>query len=185
MFPALQSLLRTPLRSERVAAGKWFPRFVDVLVPATRRYRWLFVGGALLLMLCGAAALFGIPGMIAPLALEMDVLTYVNPGERVAQDTRHFQESNGLDVIELWVQTPPGHALDPEFLRALDTLTQRLESDPRITAVDGPTSVLRWARYIESGSDQLPTSASAWPKLAGGSRADHADRARQRAHTST
>ena len=166
LFPALQSLLRTPMRAEQVPAGKWFPGFVDALVPASRRYRWPLVGGALLLMLCGAAALFGIPRVVAPLALEMDVLTYVNPSERVAQDTRHFEESNGLDVVELWLQTPAGHALDPDFLRALEQLTRRLESDARITAVDGPTSVLRWARYVETGSDQLPTAASAWPKLA-------------------
>jgi predicted RND superfamily exporter protein len=166
LFPALQSLLRTPLRSEKVPAGKWFPGFVDALVPASRRLRWPFVCGALILMLCGAAALFGIPRLMAPLALEMDVLTYVNPSERVAQDTRHFEQSNGLDVVELWLQTPPGHALDPDFLHALEQLTRRLESDPRITAVDGPTSVLRWARYIETGSDQLPDSAAAWPKLA-------------------
>jgi len=166
LFPALQSLLRTPMRAEQVPAGKWFPGFVDVLVPASRRFRWPLVGGAIMMMLCGAAALFGIPGIAAPLALEMDVLTYVNPSERVAQDTRHFEQSNGLDVVELWLQTPPGHALDPDFLRALEQLTQRLERDPRITAVDGPTSVLRWARYVATGSDQLPASASAWPKLA-------------------
>ncbi len=166
LFPALQSLLRTPMRMEKGPAGKWFPRFVDALVPATRRFRWLLVGGALLMMLCGAAALFGVPGAIAPLALEMDVLTYVNPSERVAQDTRHFEESNALDMVELWLQTPPGHALDPEFLRAVEQLTLRLESDPRITAVDGPTSVLRWARYVQTGSDRLPTAAADWPKLA-------------------
>ena len=166
LFPALQSLMRTPLRSETVPVGKWFPGFVDALVPASRRFRWPLVGGALVLMLCGAASLFGIPGVAAPLALEMDVLTYVNPSERVAQDTRRFEESNGLDVVELWVQTPPGHALDPDFLLALEHFTRRLESDSRITAVDGPTSVLRWARYVETGSDQLPASASAWPKLA-------------------
>jgi uncharacterized protein len=166
LFPALQSLLRTPMRSEKAPAGKWFPGFVDILVPATRRYRWPLVWGAIAMMLCGAAALFGIPGVVPPLALEMDVLTYVNPTERVAQDTRHFEQSNGLDVVELWLQIPPGHALDPDFLRALEQLTRRLESDPRITAVDGPTSVLRWARYVETGSDQLPTSPSAWPKLA-------------------
>jgi predicted RND superfamily exporter protein len=166
LFPALQSLLRTPLRSEKVPAGKWFPGFVDALVPASRRLRWPFVCGAVILMLCGAAALFGIPRLMTPLALEMDVLTYVNPSERVAQDTRHFEESNGLDVVELWLQTPPGHALDADFLHALEQLTRRLESDPRITAVDGPTSVLRWARYVETGSDQLPDSAAAWPKLA-------------------
>jgi hypothetical protein len=166
LFPALQSLLKTPVRTERASAGTVFPRFVDFLVPATDRYRWLFVVGALLLMLCGAAALFGIPGKIPPLSLETDALTYVNPKERVAQDTRRFQESNGLDVMDLWVQTPPGHALDPDFLRAIYLLTQRLEKSPGITAVDGPTSVLTWERYIESGSDQLPTDAAAWPKLA-------------------
>jgi predicted RND superfamily exporter protein len=166
LFPALQSLLRTPLRAEQMPAGKWFPGFVDALVPASRRYRWPLVGGALVLMLCGAAALFGIPRVLAPLALEMDVLTYVNPSERVAQDTRYFEQTNALDVVELWLQTPPGHALDPEFLRALEQLTRIFESDPRITAVDGPTSVLRWARYVETGSDQLPTDAAAWPKLA-------------------
>jgi uncharacterized protein len=166
LFPSLQSLLRTPMRSKQVSAGRWFPAFVDALVPASRRYRWALVAGALALMLCGAAALFGIRGVVAPLALEMDVLTYVNPSERVAQDTRRFEESNALDVVELWLQTPAGHALDPDLLRALEQLTRRLEADPRITAVDGPTSVLRWGRYVESGSDQLPTSAQAWPKLA-------------------
>src|SRR6202166_197439 len=53
LFPALQSLLRTPLRTEKVASGRWFPRFVDALVPASRRLRWPFVCGALILMLCG------------------------------------------------------------------------------------------------------------------------------------
>lgn len=166
LFPALQSLLKTPLRTERASAGTLFPRFVEFLVPATQRYRWQFVAGALVLMLCGAAALFGIPGKVPALSLETDALTYVNPKERVAQDTRRFQDSNGLDVMDLWVQTPPGHALDPDFLRAIYLLTLRLEKSPGITAVDGPTSVLTWERYIESGSDQLPTEASAWPKLA-------------------
>ena len=166
LFPALQSLFRTPLRSEGVRAGRQFGCFVDVLVPATNRYRWTFVIAALLMMLCGAAALFGIPGRLAPLALETDALTYVNPSVRVAQDTRRFEEFNGLDVVDLWVKTPPGHALDPEFLSAIENLTRSLEADSRITAVDGPTSVLRWARYVESGNDKLPTDAAAWSKLA-------------------
>jgi predicted RND superfamily exporter protein len=166
LFPALQSLFRTPLRSEGVRVGRRYARFVDVLVPATNRYRWTLVIAALVLMLCGAAALFGIPGRLAPLELETDALTYVNPKVRVAQDTRRFQEFNGLDVTDVWIKTPPGHALDPEFLRAIENLTQRLEADSRITAVDGPTSVLRWARYVESGNDKLPTDAQAWSKLA-------------------
>jgi len=166
LFPALQSLFRTPLRSEGARVGRRFARFVDVLVPATNRYRWPLVLASIALMLCGAAALFGIPGRLAPLSLETDALTYVNPSERVAQDTRRFQEFNALDVVDLWVKTPPGLALDPEFLRSIEHLTQRLEADSRITAVDGPTSVLRWARYVESGNDTLPADAPAWAKLA-------------------
>jgi uncharacterized protein len=167
LFPALQSLMCTPLLSERRPAARWFPRFVDALVPATRRYRWPLIGASLVLMLCGAASLFGVPGKLEPLSLETDALTYVNQSEPVAQDTRRFERTNGLDMFELWLQTPPGHALDADFLRAVEQLTRRFESDSRITAVDGPTSVLRWSRYIESGSDRLPMEASAWPKLAG------------------
>ena len=165
LFPALQSLLRLPPRAARAPA--WFAGFADRLVPWTRRWRWPLVGGAVVLMLCGAAALFGIPGWLAPLPLETDALSYVDASERVAQDTRRFRDlGGGLDVVELWLQTPPGHALDADFLRAVAALGERLESDPRITAVDGPTSVLRWARYVRSGSDRLPAEAGAWPKLA-------------------
>jgi uncharacterized protein len=166
LFPALQSLLRTPLRSDKAPAARWFQACVDALLPLSRRYRWALVGGALALMLCGAAALFGVPHLIAPPALETDSLAYVDASARVAQDTRYFEASSGLDTVELWIETPPGHALDPELLRSLEQLTRTLESDPRITAVDGPTSVLRWAHYVETGSDQLPTAAAAWPKLA-------------------
>ncbi len=119
------------------------------------------------MMLCGAIALFGVPGALSPLRLETDVLTYVNPSERVAQDTREFEKTNALDVVELWLQTAPGHALDADFLRAIALFSEQLERDSRIIAVDGPTSVLRWAHYIESGSDRLPAAESDWPKLAG------------------
>jgi predicted RND superfamily exporter protein len=85
----------------------------------------------------------------------------------VAEDTRRFQEFNGLDVVDLWIRTPKGEALEPALLRAVEKFASRLESDWRITAVDGPTSVLRWARYVESGNDRLPEDAASWEKLAG------------------
>ena len=167
LFPALQSLLKAPRRDTSSPEEKWFAAFVEVLVPATRRYRWPLVLGAVVVMFCGAASLFGVPGKLKPLELETDALTYVNPAERVAQDTRQFESSNGLDVYDLWLQTAPGHALDPEFLRSIESFSRRLEQNPGVDAVDGPTSLLRWARYIQSGSDQLPSAASDWPKLAG------------------
>jgi predicted RND superfamily exporter protein len=166
LFPALQSLLRTPTRTARAPVGQRFANFVEAWVPFTARYRWPLVGVAILVMLCGAAALFGIPGKLSPLALQTDSLAYVNPGVAVARDTREFERTNGLTVTELWLQTPPGEALQPQFLHAVEELTRRLERDPRITAVDGPTSALRWANYFETGSDQLPLSPAAWTKLA-------------------
>jgi predicted RND superfamily exporter protein len=165
LFPALQSLLRAPRLSVTSGDGKRFSAFVDFMVPATRRYRWPMVAFALVVMLCGAAALFGIPGRLAPLQLETDALTYVNPHERVAQDTRRFEATNGLDVVDLWLQTKPGHALDPQFLRAVELLTRKLEAQRGVDAVDGPTSVLRWASYIQTDSDQLPTAPDDWTKL--------------------
>src|SRR6267154_4695442 len=166
LFPALQSLLRAPRRSSAATDDKWFAKLVEVLVTATRRYRWFLVIGAVLIMLCGAASLFGIPGKLKPLQLETDALTYVDPSERVAQDTRRFEQTNGLDVQDLWLQTQFGHALDPQFLRSVNLLARRLEQHPGVNAVDGPTTVLRWARYIQTGTDELPTAPEAWPKLA-------------------
>ena len=166
LFPALQSLLRTPTRPARAVLGRRYGNFVAAWVPFTARYRWPLVGAAVLVMLCGAAALFGIPGALAPLALQTDSLAYVNPHVAVARDTREFERTNGLTVTELWLQTPPEAVLQPQFLRAVEELTRRLERDARITAVDGPTSALRWAHYFATGSDQLPLDPSAWPKLA-------------------
>jgi predicted RND superfamily exporter protein len=166
LFPALQSLLRTPTRTERASVGRWYLRFVERWIPFTARYRWPLVLGALAVMLCGAAALFGVPGQLAPLALQTDSVAYINPNVAVARDTKEFERTNGLTVAELWLKTPAGGVLEPELLRALEAFTRHLEQDPRITAVDGPTSALRWEHYIASGSDQLPSDAPAWPKLA-------------------
>ena len=166
LFPALQSLLKTPRNTRERARTRRFTALVEVLVPGTYRFRWLLVVLALGVMLCGAAALFGIPGKLKPLQLETDALTYVNPDEPVAKDTRRFEASNGLDVIDLWLKTQPGHALDPDFLLSVELLTEKLERHPGVDAVESPTSALRWSRYIQTGSDQLPLTRSAWPKLA-------------------
>ena len=166
LFPALQHMLRTPTQSEVAPAGRWYPRFVERWLPLTRALRWPLVAAALLGMAAGAMALLGIPGHIRQLALETDTLTYIDPSLPAAQDTRFFEGRDGLDVYQLWLKVPQSGALDPQFLRAVDQLVRQLESDPRITAVDGPTSLLRWARYVQSGIDELPTEPTAWNDLA-------------------
>jgi uncharacterized protein len=166
LFPALQALLRTPLRAERAPAGRWFPRFVDWWVPRTARYRWSLLGAALVLTLCGAAALWGIPGWLPPLGLQTDSLDYIDPHVEVARDTRLYEQHAGLAVFELWLQTPRDQALSADLLRSLEVLSGALERDPRITAVEGPTSTLHWAQYLAGGSDRLPLEVTAWPALA-------------------
>jgi uncharacterized protein len=166
LFPALQQLLRTPTQTEVAAAGRWYPEFVDKWLPLTRNLRWPLVGTAVAGMVAGVIALVGIPGHIRPLSLQTDTLTYIDPRVTAAQDTRYFEAQNGLGVYQLWLKVPDGGALDPKFLHAVDQLVRHLESDPRITAVDGPTSLLRWARYVQSGQDQLPTQPQAWDQLA-------------------
>ncbi len=167
LFPALQSLFRTPLGFERIVIGERFPALAAAWVPVTRRFRWAMVMIAILGMLCGAAALFGIPGRLPALSLETSDVGYIDPKLPIAQDMKRFGDVSGLNVIELWLQLPTPSATDPQFLHALDELSQRIERIPGVTSVDGPTSILRWARYVASGSDQLPASPAAWPDLAG------------------
>jgi predicted RND superfamily exporter protein len=166
LFPALQQLLRTPTQWEVAAAGRWYPAFVDKWLPLTRALRWPLVAAAIVGMVAGVIALVGIPQHIRPLSLQTDTLTYIDPRVAAAQDTRYFESQNGLGVYQLWLKVPKAGALDPQFLHALDQLVRQLEGDPRITAVDGPTSLLRWARYVQSGEDQLPPDPSAWDQLA-------------------
>jgi len=158
--------------------GAVVSRIVDMLVPASRQLPLpASLPAQSRMMLCGAAALFGVRRDCAAGTPDGRV-TYVNPAERVAQDTRFFEQSNGLDVVELWLHTSPGHALDPDFLHALETFTLQLESDPRITAVDGPTSALRWARYIGDRIESTANIVLRVAEIGWRSRADHIDRAR-------
>jgi len=103
---------------------------------------------------------------VAPLALQTDTLTYIDPRVAAAQDTRYFEAQNGLGVYQLWLKVPNAGALDPQFLQSIDQLVRRLESDPRITAVDGPTSLLRW-RGMCSRARIAPGGPAAWEELAG------------------
>jgi len=138
LFPALQSLFNTPLKAERAPAGRWYPHFIDRWVPITRRHRRPFVLATLLVSACGAAALFGVRGVLAPLPLETDALAYIDPNLPIAQDTRAFEKQSGLAVLDLWLRFPPGEALSPARLAAVGRLMHALERDPRITEVDGP-----------------------------------------------
>src|SRR5207237_6432951 len=79
LFPALQLMLRTPTGTARVAGGKLYGRVAAALPAFTRRYRRRRVATPLLLCLAGAAALFGIPGLLSAMPVGIDSLNYIAP----------------------------------------------------------------------------------------------------------
>ncbi len=167
LFPALQRILATPTQQERRIAGGWFPLLIARIPAWSYRWRFVLVAGSLLLLVAGAVALFGIPGLVEPMRLETDALDYIDESLPVYQDTRRFEQAiSGLTVAEVWVRTPSGAVLDASVLRGLDRFSERLERDGRIGSVVGPTTMLRWMRYVGGGGDRLPTDPAAWGKLA-------------------
>lgn len=167
LFPALQALLKTPVTRRRTTSGRRLLALLDALPGWTFRWRRPLLAGSVLLMLGGATALLGIPGLLAPMGLETDALAYVDPSEPVARDTRRFEAVlGGLSVAELWVTTPSGAALDPGILRGLDRFMRTLEADPRLGSVTGPTTALRFMQYAGGGGDALGDDDAAWTALA-------------------
>lgn len=109
LFPALQTLLRTPTRGERAPAGEWVARAADLIPAWSYRWRFPLVLSALGLSAAGAVAVFGWPGLVRPMPLETDSLDYVDAHTDLYQDTRAFERDvSGLTRFSLWVETPPG-----------------------------------------------------------------------------
>jgi predicted RND superfamily exporter protein len=117
-------------------------------------------------MVAGAIALAGVPGRITPMKLETDALAYIDPSLPLARDMRRFESSiSGLSSVQVWVTTPTGEALRPDLLRGYEVFARRVEDDPRVGSVSGPTTLLRWMEYVTRGSDRLPDDAGAWARL--------------------
>jgi predicted RND superfamily exporter protein len=168
LFPALQRLLRTPPSSERRTAGAWWPRIVDRIPWFTYRFRWILVPGSVVLMLVGLVALLGAGPLVAPMRLETDSLDYISRDIPLYKDTRRFEATmSGLAVTEAWIRVPKGRALDAEILRGMHHFGAKLEADPRVGSILGPTTLLQWIRYVQGQGDTLPDDPAAWDKLAG------------------
>lgn len=167
LFPALQRVLKTPTRRERALAGSWVLRAAELLPRRSYRHRWPLVAAALVLSAAGAVAVFGVPGAVAPMPLQVDSVAYLPEKLPLARDARWFQENvAGRTAFALWVTTPPGRVTDPELLRALDAYATRLEADPRIGSVSGLPSVLRLRRYAAGLGDSLPDDAGEMERTA-------------------
>src|SRR5205085_7135176 len=104
LFPALQLLLRTPTGTARVAGGRLYGRVAAALPAFPRRYRRGLVATPLLLCLAGAAALFGIPGLLSSMPVGIDSLNYIDPSLPLRRDLVWFRQNVAdLNVAHVWV----------------------------------------------------------------------------------
>ena len=164
LFPALQSVLKTPTQVERKTAGQFFVRLASVLPSRSWRLRWLLVPGSLVLSALGAMALFGAPGLLAPMPLQTNPLEYVNHDTDLYKDTKRLEQLiPGLSVSEIMIRpkdpSDPQSALlltDGAVIKGLNHFQQALEKEPLVGAAVGLPSVLRMVRYVSGRGDQLP-----------------------------
>jgi predicted RND superfamily exporter protein len=157
LFPALQRILRTPTRSERHPPGNWLERSADRLPSWSWRLRWPFVGGALLLSAAGAVALFGVPGLVAPMRVLTDPVEYIDHHAELYRDVRRLEHSiPGMSMTDVWVKGELGCMSEPDVLTGLHFFEQALETDPDVGVAVGPTAILRLIRYLAGQGDAWP-----------------------------
>ncbi|OLD07971.1 MAG: hypothetical protein AUG04_12745 [Deltaproteobacteria bacterium 13_1_20CM_2_69_21] len=167
LFPALQLMLRTPTGTARVAGGKLYGRVAAAIPAFTRRYRRGLVAAVLLLCLAGVAALLGIPGLLSPMPVGIDSITYMDPSLPLRRDLVWFRQNVAdLNVAHVWVHLPDPSATDPEVLRTLDRFQGAVESVPEVIAVLGPTTFLRLRRYFAGQGEQLPGDSAQFARAA-------------------
>ena len=167
LLPALQLALRTPTGTLRAAREGLYER-VAVRLPAfTFRHRRGLVVTAVLLCLAGAAALFGIPGLLPAMPVRIDTLTYIDPSLPLHQDLDWFRKNVAdLNVAHVWIELPRPAATDPQVLRAVDRFQDAIESNPEVIAAIGPTTFLRLRRYFAGQGERLPQDPAEFARAA-------------------
>ena len=167
LLPALQLLLRTPTGTAGAAEGGLYRRLAAKVPELAFRHRRVLVGAALLLCIAGAGALFGIPGLLRPMSVGVDTLTYMDPSLPLRQDIVWFRENVGdLNVAHVWIHLPRAAATDPEVLRAVDRFQSEIESAPSVITAVGPTTFLRMRRYFAGEAERLPEDPAQFARAA-------------------
>ncbi len=160
LFPALQRALATPTGQRVAVRSRTFERLASALPQLTFRYRWPLVAGALAACVAGAIAIFGLPGVVDGMAVEVDVLSNIDPHTTLYRDLRWFREHvMDLNIARVWIHLPHPSATDPEVLRGIDRLETTLAAVPHVTCVSGPTTPLRIRGYLAGRGDTLPRDA--------------------------
>jgi predicted RND superfamily exporter protein len=166
-FPAMQKILNSPTGQERKEAGRWFERLSNWLPGWSYRYRWILVPGSLILSACGAIALFGVKGVVAPMKLETNALEYINHDTNLYKDTKQFEQViGGLSLTEVWLSGgKPGSVTDVDVVLGLKHFSDNLEKQKEITSVVGLPTLLRTLRYVGGQGDQLPEDKASLEKI--------------------
>jgi predicted RND superfamily exporter protein len=168
LVPALQAVLKTPSGEQRRMAGAWIQRFAEWLPRASYRFRWPLVISSLVLSACGAVALFGIPGFVEPMKILTNPVAYMNPQAPLYLDIQRLQpQIPGLSVTQVWLKGSLGSVSEPDVLNGLNEFQKRLEADPDVGSVVGPTTILRMIRYLAGQGDQWPTDPAQVEEAAG------------------
>src|SRR5678816_263701 len=101
LFPDLQKIFATPIRTGASAPGRGLASLFDALPGFTFRWRWPLLSLTGLLMIAGASSLFGIPGLVSPMRLETDSLAYIDRSLPLYKDTQRFEQAvSGLSVLQ-------------------------------------------------------------------------------------
>jgi predicted RND superfamily exporter protein len=167
LFPALQKLLRTPTEQERRGAAAWLMHLAMGLPRFTYRWRWPLVVTPLALSTAGLVAVFGLPGVVAPMPLLTEPLEYINHASPIYQDMRRLTPViPGLAVTHVWLKGGVGSMSEPAVLNGLYKFQQTLETLPDVGAVIGPTTIMRMLRYIGGEGDAWPSDPAALDQIA-------------------
>jgi predicted RND superfamily exporter protein len=163
LFPALQRLLKAPTRQGLTPAGRAYVRFADALPSFTYRFRWLLLAVSFVVAVAGAVALFGMPGLLTPMRMEVDAIEYIDPSLPLRKDMAAYEKAiAGLAAVRIWVKTGDGAVVEPETLQALDRFTTAVSAETGVSSVIGPTTLLRMRRYVGGQGDAMPEDPEAF-----------------------
>src|SRR5205823_5468936 len=122
---------------------------------------------ALLVCIAGGGAVFGIPGLLTPMSVATDTLTYIDPSLPLRRDLVWFREHAGdLNVAHAWIHLPRPEATQPEVLREADRFQTAIASIPAVIQPTGPTTFLKLRRYFAGQGEDLPRDPAQFARAA-------------------
>ncbi len=163
LFPALQRALQAPTRQGQLPAGRLYSRLADAIPRFSYRLRWPLLLGSLVVAGAGAAAVFGVPGALAPMRMEVDAVDYLDEDLPLRRDMIAYEKAiAGLAAVRVWVKTKDGAVAEPATLQALERYAHAVQQEPGVSSVVGPTTLLRMRRYLAGRGDALPDDEEAF-----------------------